>query len=37
MRDIAFQDITTYGDFDEDFDPNEPDLFVHVAEKEYAE
>lgn len=36
MHDAGFQNITTYGDFDEDFDPNEPDFFVHVAEKEYA-
>lgn len=37
MHDTGFQNITTYGDFDEDFDPNEPDFFVHVAEKEYVE
>ena len=33
MRDVGLQDITTYGDFD----PLEPDFFIHVAEKEYAE
>jgi SAM-dependent methyltransferase len=37
MHDIGFQNIVTYGDFDEDFDPNEPDFFVHVAEKAYAD
>jgi glycine/sarcosine N-methyltransferase len=37
MHDIGFQDVTTYGDFDEDFDPHEPDFFVHVAEKKYAD
>lgn len=36
MREVGFQDITTFGDFDEDFDPLEPDFFIHVAEKEYA-
>lgn len=36
MHDAGFQNIATYGDFDEDFDPNEPAFFVHVAEKEYA-
>jgi len=37
MHEVGFQNITTYGDFDEDFDPLEPDFFIHVAEKEYVE
>jgi glycine/sarcosine N-methyltransferase len=37
MHEVGFQNITTYGDFDEDFDPHEPDFFVHVAEKEFVE
>lgn len=37
MKDVGFQHDTTYGDFQETFHEDEPDFFVHVAEKEYRE
>jgi SAM-dependent methyltransferase len=37
MKDVGFQNISTYGDFDEDFDPEDPDFFINVAEKRYVE
>jgi len=35
MQDVGFQRIKTYGDFQESYQENEPDFFIHVAEKEY--
>lgn len=35
MRDVGFQTVTTYGDFQETYRDREPDFFVHVAEKRY--
>ncbi len=35
LREIGFQKITTYGDFKESFQDDEPDFFIHVAEKQY--
>ena len=35
MKDVGFQKVTTYGDFQEHYKHNEPDFFVHVAEKSY--
>ncbi|MBT5455718.1 MAG: class I SAM-dependent methyltransferase [Rhodospirillaceae bacterium] len=35
LADIGFRKITTYGDFLETYKENEPDFFVHVAEKQY--
>ncbi|MEK9722762.1 MAG: class I SAM-dependent methyltransferase [Rhodospirillaceae bacterium] len=35
LREIGFQKITTYGDFQESFKDDEPDFFIHVAEKLY--
>jgi len=37
MREVGFQKITTYGDFQETYREEEPDFFVHVAEKKYVE
>lgn len=37
LLEAGFQRIRTYGDFQETFQENEPDFFVHVAEKEYLE
>ena len=37
MKEVGFQDVTTYGDFQEDFKDSEPDFFVHVASKKYVE
>ena len=37
MTEIGFQRIQTYGDFKESYEENEPDFFVHVAEKEFLD
>lgn len=36
MRDVGFQRIYTYGDFQETFEHDEPDFLVHMAEKHYT-
>lgn len=33
MTDAGFQNIKTYGDFQETYRKNDPDFFIHVAEK----
>lgn len=33
----GFQKIKTYGDFQETYQENDPDFYIHVAEKEYSE
>ncbi len=35
MREVGFQTINTYGDFKETYHQEEPDFFVHIAEKRY--
>jgi glycine/sarcosine N-methyltransferase len=35
MKDVGFQRIKTYGDFQETYHDEEPDFFIHVAEKNY--
>ncbi len=35
MREVGFQTIETYGDFQQTYREEEPDFFVHVAEKKY--
>lgn len=37
MLDAGFQRVKTYGDFQETYQESEPDFFIHVAEKSYAE
>lgn len=37
MKEVGFQEVTTYGDFQETFKMSEPDFFVHVASKSYIE
>ena len=37
MSDVGFQHVETYGDFQETYREEEPDFFVHVAEKCYRE
>ncbi len=37
MKEVGFQRIKTYGDFQETYQETEPDFFIHVAEKEYKE
>ncbi len=36
MSDVGFQNITTYGDFQDTHHEDKPDFFIHVAEKEYV-
>lgn len=36
MFSAGFQQVKTYGDFQETYDDNEPDFFVHVAKKLYG-
>src|SRR5690625_1067715 len=33
MREAGFERVRTYGDFQETYQDNEPDFFVHIAEK----
>ena len=35
LREVGFQTVETYGDFQETHREEEPDFFVHVAEKRY--
>jgi sarcosine/dimethylglycine N-methyltransferase len=35
MREVGFQRIETYGDFQETYTDRAPDFFIHVAEKQY--
>lgn len=35
MKEVGFQRIKTYGDFKETYHHDEPDFFIHVAEKKY--
>ena len=35
MRQVGFQRVTTYGDFHQTYREDEPDFFIHVAEKAY--
>jgi SAM-dependent methyltransferase len=37
MKEAGFQHIHTYGDFQETYQENDPDFFVHVAEKHHPE
>jgi glycine/sarcosine N-methyltransferase len=35
LKEVGFQKVTTYGDFQETYRDREPDFFIHVAEKTY--
>ncbi|MFP4130073.1 MAG: glycine/sarcosine N-methyltransferase [Halorhodospira sp.] len=37
MHEVGFQRIDTYGDFEETYRDEDPDFFIHVAEKAYRE
>lgn len=37
MHEVGFQRISTYGDFQETYHEEDPDFFIHVAEKRYEE
>ncbi|PRX46557.1 glycine/sarcosine N-methyltransferase [Prauserella shujinwangii] len=36
LREVGFQRVETYGDFQETFAVDEPDFLIHVAEKDYV-
>ncbi len=36
LKEVGFQTIETYGDFQSDFSDDDPDFYVHVAEKKYV-
>jgi glycine/sarcosine N-methyltransferase len=36
MKEVGFQKVSTFGDFQETYRDAEPDFFVHVAEKTYT-
>lgn len=36
LREVGFQQVDTYGDFQSNFADDEPDFLVHVAEKKYT-
>jgi len=35
LREVGFQQIRTYGDFQETYSEHDPDFFIHMAEKSY--
>jgi glycine/sarcosine N-methyltransferase len=35
MKQVGFQSVQTFGDFQETYKDNEPDFFVHIATKKY--
>ncbi|WP_051110202.1 glycine/sarcosine N-methyltransferase [Saccharomonospora halophila] len=35
LREVGFQRVETYGDFQETYTAEEPDFFIHVADKNY--
>lgn len=37
MREVGFQRIKTYGDFQDAYQEEDPDFFIHVAEKKYLD
>ena len=36
LREVGFQRVETYGDFQDSFSADEPDFLIHVAEKNYV-
>ena len=37
MQEVGFQNSEIFGDFQETYQEDEPDFFIHVAEKSYYE
>ncbi len=37
MREVGFQTIKTYGDFQETYQEDDPDFYIHFAEKKYLD
>ncbi|PSR01777.1 MAG: SAM-dependent methyltransferase [Bacteroidetes bacterium SW_11_45_7] len=35
MKEVGFQQVTTYGDFKETYGQDDPDYYIHIAEKAY--
>lgn len=35
MREVGFQRVKTFGDFQETYHQDDPDFYIHIAEKEY--
>ncbi len=35
MKEVGFQRVTSFGDFQETYRDKEPDFFIHIAEKKY--
>lgn len=35
MKEVGFQKVTTYGDFKETYEQEDPDYYIHIAEKAY--
>lgn len=35
LKEVGFQDVSSYGDFQETYHQEEPDFFVHIAQKSY--
>ncbi len=35
MREVGFQEIETFGDFQETYKTDDPDFYIHIAHKEY--
>lgn len=36
MKEVGFQKVTTYGDFKETYKHDDPDYYIHIAEKSYT-
>jgi len=37
MKEVGFQKVETFGDFEETYKAEDPDFYIHVAEKQYYE
>jgi len=37
MHEVGFQTVTTFGDFQETYKQDDPDFYIHIAEKQYRE
>ncbi len=37
MKEVGFQSVETYGDFQETYRTEDPDFFIHIAKKEYMQ
>ncbi|MEX2573401.1 MAG: class I SAM-dependent methyltransferase [Balneolaceae bacterium] len=37
MKEVGFQEVNTYGDFQETYKSDDPDFYIHIAEKKYRD